>query len=717
MADQSAPETEPDDDDAPVYGVADDGPDEDQCPLSDAELLNVLKAERQRSVGFEHDAELVGDRENALDYYKGVMRDVPSLPNRSKAVDSTVAEVTDTLLPDLMEIFAGGDDVATFRPRGPEDEDAAQQETDYVNFVVFEQNDGWRTLATAFKDALLTKLGVFAWYWKNAPADQWECFKGKTQGEVAAILEAQGGAQQLIQQGRVRGKLSQEKGDGTEPLYDVEVQKEGPDGQVCIMAWPSEDFTVGRDTVTIAEATYCAGRSRPRAQELKAQGYDPDEVDRLPDCNPIHDTTRQARDNAGESEAAIGGDGANKDMRQVEVVDHFIRLLNDENELELWRVKTGGDETILLAKERVERVHYDTITPDIAAHRLYGRSIYDIVGELQRIKTALTRGWLDSIYYALNARLYVDETKIGDYTLSDLQNNTPGGIVRGLGENAVSPLNGAPIQSGTFSSGLEYFSTQVEQRTGVVRNAQGLNPDTLHDTAQGAQMLMTAAQKRVRMIARIFAETGVKGLFLGVHALLREHASKQAVVRLRGKWVNIDPTTWGERNDMTIELGLGSGGRAQDVAILNRVLELQAEIAGTPYAQMLLTPQNAYAALTDLVSKSGSKKGAMYFTDPSTVPPQPQQPHPEVVKAQIEGQTDQMKAQVEGQVKAQAAQQKAGLEAQVAEARLALQREQMDRETQLKQQEIVMDARVAAFKAAMGGHGGGPRVEYGGRPG
>jgi hypothetical protein len=247
-------------------------------------------------------------------------------------------------------------------------------------------------------------------------------------------------------------------------------------------------------------------------------------------------------------------------------------------------VKTGADESVILGKERVERVHYAAITPDIAAHRLYGRSIYDIVGELQRIKTALTRGMLDSIYYALNARLYVDQTKVNEFTLSDLMNNTPGGIVRADGPNAVSPLNGSPVQSACSPTGLEYFSTAAERRTGIVRNAQGLNPDTLHDTAQGAQMLMTAAQKRVRMIARIFAETGVKDLFLGVHALLREHASKQAVVKLRGKWVTVDPTTWGERNDMTIELGLGSGGRDQDVALINRVMELQAEIAGSPYA-------------------------------------------------------------------------------------------------------------------------------------
>ena len=84
----------------------------------------------------------------------------------------------------------------------------------------------------------------------------------------------------------------------------------------------------------------------------------------------------------------------------------------------------------------------------------------------------------------------------------------------------------------------------------MVRNAQGLNPDTLHDTASGMLALMSAAQRRVRMIARILAETCVKELYLGLHALIREHAEAARVAMLNGAWVTIDPTSWGTRNAM-----------------------------------------------------------------------------------------------------------------------------------------------------------------------
>src|SRR5579872_1828012 len=132
---------------------------------SDDELLALVAAERKRSIGFDHDAELLGQRERALNYYKGDMSDVAALPTRSKVVSTDIADAVETVLPDLIEIFTGGDDVAAFRPLSPQDESAAQLETDYVNHVVFHENDGFLTLYTMFKDALVEKVGVATWWW------------------------------------------------------------------------------------------------------------------------------------------------------------------------------------------------------------------------------------------------------------------------------------------------------------------------------------------------------------------------------------------------------------------------------------------------------------------------------------------------------------------------------------------------------------------------
>jgi hypothetical protein len=111
--------------------------------ITDEDLLNLVAEEARRSVGWDNDAELTRAREQALNYVKGEMPDVVAPPNRSQAVSTDIAEAVETILPDLVEIFTGGDDVAVFIPRGAEDEAAARQETDYVNHVIFNENDGW----------------------------------------------------------------------------------------------------------------------------------------------------------------------------------------------------------------------------------------------------------------------------------------------------------------------------------------------------------------------------------------------------------------------------------------------------------------------------------------------------------------------------------------------------------------------------------------------
>jgi hypothetical protein len=260
---------------------------------------------------------------------------------------------------------------------------------------------------------------------------------------------------------------------------------------------------------------------------------------------------------------------------------------------------------------------------------------------------------LDSGYFALNQRSEVAMERANDFTLSDLLRNEPGLPVRSKSGDAVRPI-GAGQLSFPVMEALEYVSVMAESRTGIVRNAQGLNPDTLHDTATGAQALMSAAAKRVRMIARLFAETGLKDLFLGVHALLRKHQVDPVWAQLNGQWVQLNPSAWAERAAMTIELGLGSSGRAQDLALSQLLLGLQKEIiqlqqgVGGPF----VTAQNLSNALTMAVRKAGFRAPELYFSNPAQAPPQPPKPAPpgdpaKMAEVQARAQADQSRLQLD----------------------------------------------------------------------
>jgi hypothetical protein len=108
-------------------------------------------------------------------------KDMPSSPGRSSAVSMDVPDTIEGIMPQLMEIFAGTDEVVKFEPVGPEDVQAAEQETDYINHVFMNQNPGFLVLYSFIKDALLSKVGVVKVWWEKEEREERETYYDKTE--------------------------------------------------------------------------------------------------------------------------------------------------------------------------------------------------------------------------------------------------------------------------------------------------------------------------------------------------------------------------------------------------------------------------------------------------------------------------------------------------------------------------------------------------------
>jgi hypothetical protein len=396
--------------------------------MSDETLLELVRHERANSIGMDYDDELQGDRERALQYYKGDMPDMQPGPNRSKVVDTAVADAVETVMPDLMEIFTGGEDVLTFVPRGVEDEDAARQETDYLTYQIFQKNRGWMTIYSGFKDALLSKVGVFKFWWEDeAEYDAAEEFRHKTQEEVAFLAMTQPELEIIEIEPEEAGEGEYASAEPMAQTFRFKARKKVQDGKLCIAAVAPEDFTVAADTVNLADATYCAMRTRVRAQDLIAQGYDRELVDRLSDYGRrSQEAVELARDTANEGEKALSSQ-QDYQLRTVEIVEHYIRVDTDgDGQPEIWRIVTGEDEQVLLEKDQRDIIEFASICPFPTAHRFYGLSLADKLLEVQRIKTALLRMMLDSGYFAINARHEISEDQASETTFEDLMKQPAG---------------------------------------------------------------------------------------------------------------------------------------------------------------------------------------------------------------------------------------------------------------------------------------------------
>lgn len=645
-------------------------------------LLGILRAERENSVGFDYDSTLQDDRERALNYYKGdVSQDMPVMPNRSSVTSTDVADGVERALPDLIEIFASGDDGITFQAVGAEDEDLAKQETDYVRHVIFQQNKGFRTFYTAFKDALLSKVGVFKFYWDAEPEFQ----EYTTETKEVGLEELNRMGVEVIDIGDV-----DEMG-----VMKVTVRRQVSNGRVCIKAWAPEDFTVAEDTVDLCDTTYCAARSRSRVQDLLADGYDPEKVATLSnESDSASEVIELARDTVDETSQNETEDAAIDELRVVEVIEHYIRIdLEGTGKPQIWRIVTGNDEAVVLEMEKRSRIEFAAITPYPMTHRFYGQSLADKLIEIQKWKTALIRMLNDSGYFALNQRLEVNINRATPDTIPALLDNQPGRPIPTQGDALSNVESGGP----TFDmlGAIEFANTVAEERTGIVRNAQGLDPDTLHDTATGAKILIGAAQKRLRMMARLFAETGIRDLFLGVHDLLRSNATMQDTIRLRNEWVDIDPQSWNRRKDVVIEIGVGQGGREEEIAkfdlFVNRmsqVIEMQEGPGG------LVTEENIYAALDAYGDRLGIKGLERFITDPKMREPEEEGPS----EAEMMMQMEQQKFQMQHDFEKQKAQAQLELDAMKAEAAATAQREKQALDMQLAREKADMEAMLAREK-------------------
>jgi len=320
--------------------------------------------------------------------------------------------------------------------------------------------------------------------------------------------------------------------------------------------------------------------------------------------------------------------------------------------------------------------------------------------DIQLIKSTLLRGQLDNMYLANNGR-YAISSRVN---LDDMLTSRPGGIVRVEGEpgSAIMPLSHPPLPASSFGM-VEYMDKMKEQRTGVTAYNQGLDANALNKTASGIAQIMSASQQRIELVARTFAETGVKDLFKLVHRLVRTSYTKPDIVRLRNKWVEVDPREWKNRNDLTISVGLGAGNKDQQLAHLTTILNMQKEAL----AAGVTSPEKIYNALAKLTQNAGFKDPEEFWTNPAENP-QGQQQQPDPGQALLEGQLqiEQLKAQSEQQIAQQKAEAQFMQEQERSKNDIIIEREKMAAQMELERYKAQLraetDLAIAQIKAQTG---------------
>jgi hypothetical protein len=683
-------------------------------PLDDKTVRSIIGAEIKSATGY-IDGTISTNRANALKYYRGEPFG-NEVDGRSKVVMSDVQDAVEWTMPSLMKIFLAGHTAVKFQPSGPEDEDQAEQMTDYVNHILFTENDGYNIVYQWFKDALLQKNGIIKCFWDESDESERTQHTGLTEQDLIYILtQPVEGEIRVVSQREysdeafdvqpVLDEMGQaqldERGSpvmmDAPMLYDIELERKFTKKGIVIEPVPPEEFLISRDARSMKDARYKAHRMVRSVSWGVDRGFDRAQLVSLSTTGAQYgllNTESVTRFQDGNY--VKFGDVIDEASREVVYVESYMELdVDGDGHAETVQVYTGGEGHEILTidgEPAITRIDIDQpfvdITPIRNPHVFFGTSFYDLAGPNQLIRSTLVRQVLDNAYGINNNRVAVSNK----VDLDDLLTQRPDGVVRVDTDQPdaamhIAPMPVQPLGQYIFPI-LEYFEGMTEKRTGVIRLNQGLDAETLDDTKGGQARLMTNANQRLELIARNFAETGFKTLFKLIARLCTAHQDKPKVVRLRNKWAEVDPRTWNAEFNMTAEVGLGYDSRDAEAFAAERILQKQKEIIQYQggVEGPFVTQANIHKALQKSTEALGFKAADDYFTDPNSPEMQQLMAQKAQQAAQQQQQGDPAMALAQGQI--QNDQAKNQVDAGKAQAKDAFDREKLASDERIKMAEI-----------------------------
>lgn len=622
-------------------------------PLTDKDLLAIIAQHEKSALGSNMAAgptvagtvlpagqqmtTLEVDRYNALNAYMGRPYGNEQ-EGRSQIVIPELRDTIEWIKPQLIRMFVGGKAACRFEAVNGEDEDQAELESEVVNYVFMHQNDGFFVLHDFFTDALMLRNGYARVYTEKSTKSDVESYTGLTDIELAKLLKETEDEIEVLEQRETQSPLG--------PVFDIKLRRTHKVHKVKVECIPPEETLVSpKARHSVEDCGFVEHKTTVTRSELVEMGFEQKLVYSIAVSKPSWlDLVSIARDEVVDqlSEDTDTGDPSTRevDFRVVELrVDY-----DGDGIAELRRVILGGEQ--ILDNDEIPETGIVSCSPIRMPHRHIGISYYDLLSDLQAIKTTLFRQGLDNLYLANNSRVAVNHQNVN---LSDLLVSRPGGIVRVTG-SPMENIMPFPTAQGVLAQvipALEYVDTLREMRTGIGKDTMGVDADALQDVTKGGQLAaMSAAAMKVELVARLLAE-GVKDIFRKIHSELRRNQDKPMTVRLAGKWVDVNPSEWGPRESLTVNVGLGSGIQSEARANVILLGQMQEKLA--PLG--LIGPKQAFATFKRGAEILGVDNPQEFAMDPDSpeyakwMAQHPPQPNPAVQVAQIRAQSVSEQAQ------------------------------------------------------------------------
>ena len=661
--------------------------------VTELELKNIIGQEINNSMGY-MGGNLSAQRKKSLEYYMGEPLGT-EIDGRSQVVSTDVADTVETILPNLLKIFTASDQTVKCEPVKAEDVALAEQATNYINYIFNKDNNGFSILYTWFKDALIEKNGIVKVYWDESEKVEQETYENLNEQEYQILIDnddvevveeesfvdekAKEQLEQIKALAEAQGQVMEDI--PTPKLYNCIIKRTTSSGKVKIENIPPEEFLIQKSAKSIEDADFVAHRVLKTRSDLIQMGFDRDIVDDLPTENTVTMNDERLARFADIDESPLH-DAPDESTQDIEIYECYVKIDMDGDGISELRkvIVAGGNANTILENMPCDFIPFCSLTPVPMPHRFYGRSVSELVEDVQLVKSTVMRQLLDNMYLTNNNRVAIMD---GMVNLDDLLTSRPGGVVRTKQppSQVMLPMQNQTISQQAFPL-LEYLDTVRETRTGVTRYSQGLDADALNKTATGVNTLMSQSQMRMELIARVFAETGIKDLFRRIFELTVKYQNKERIVELNNKFVPVSPTEWKNRYNISINVGLGAGSKDQQIVMLNNILQKQLQafqLQGNKEYPMV-TLKNIYNSLAKIIEEAGLKNVENYFVNPDEgkqliqpSPPPPPTPIEKIEFTRIASEEKRKVAELEleaRKLKAETAESILGFETKIKEMEL-----------------------------------------------
>ncbi len=560
---------------------------------------------------------------------------------RSQVITTECRDTIMWLLPSIMKTFLSTDKIVEFLPTSAGKEGEAEQQTDFINYLIMQENDSFTIFHNWFLDALQCKNGYVKYGFEEVKSIKEELYTGIDEMSLIKIMDNPE-CEVLEVEEDVKSLDVPNNPGATIPCYNVKLVRTSKKPRYYIENIPPERVLVDSGATNIDDTRFIGLVYYKTRSDLIKMGYDRDLIESLPVTAAVAPTNESGARNS------VNGslDSFNSDL--IEIIECYVRIdTNDDGIDELHRyIVCGENSLVILEDDIVDDIPIVPLTPFLKPHSFFGNSMVDYTKDLQRINTTLWRQILDYIYLANNPMWEVEENSITN--MNDALRRTPGGLVRTRRTGSITPIITTPLQPEAFSM-LDRLKDMKDRRTGVMEINQGLDPNAINKTATGVIETMDAGRQLQDLIVRVFAETGVKRLFKGLYGLVIKHQDIPKTIRLRNKWITVDASNWQDKVDVIINVGLGTASSRIKLSQLEKLLAYQKEMLATG----MVNHSHIYNTFAKMIALSGYKDIDAFITNPAVMPPKPmQKPKPTVEElALIQATHDKNKLEMDAKVK------------------------------------------------------------------